>query len=362
MEKYKSDNNIEIIEQATSKMLKDLFNIEQEYNKTRELVYDIMYIIENNYSTEKLSIQDLNKLTLTKIKEVYSDSQKQDFDSHDINENVTENFNDIAIDENNISLKLNELEKRRNMIPKYKHEQTNIETDFIKKDSTDDRIFEKHISQVVFSPSSHKEQNNFKTLIINSLNRDCEKCPKRNNLKINVTLSCINNTIIPYCICFPSYVKTLTPYVLMHITDGNKNIYYSFTCNKSNDNNIWDVWQTIDNAEAINMGENIWCINFLDFTNNELQLGYDNVSITSVKNKNEDDISLTLNNEDFSVGDNICLRLPNKKQIYKKVKSKMGDVIDIDNNINMPIEEIINASVMNLNKQYSFIVKYALRT
>lgn len=361
---YNSRQNIGIVERATINMLNDLFQIEQTDKETKELVSDIMYIITNEHDSEKehnLNIQELNKLTLTRIKEIFIENKqehtnikhKPDISSYDLE--------DKTLNENNISCKLNELEKRRQLIPTFKKE----DSDKLFKDqsSSHDKALNYSSAGQVVITQSYQNSYKFKTLIINSFNRDWDKNYKRNNLKVNISLSSVDNIILPHCVCFPKFVKNLTPYVLMHVTDGIRNQYYTLTCNSSSSDNIWDLWYTISEPENIIIGDKIWSINFLDFTNNELQLGYDDLIVVSIKEdiEHKQFILLLDKNSDLCNNDNICLKLSNKKNIYTKI-IKTNNNIHISNQDNsISIEDLIGAKIINLNKQYTLIVKYALK-
>jgi hypothetical protein len=125
---------------------------------------------------------------------------------------------------------------------------------------------------------------NKKTLIINSYSRDWINNPIRNQLSFTVNIDLQNNIIQPLKILFPKYVKDITPYIILVITDNHKtfkyNFLYSKTCGK------WDIWKLINKDNNINNNINLanknWKINFLDYLNNNLNLGRDDIKISQI--------------------------------------------------------------------------------
>jgi hypothetical protein len=137
---------------------------------------------------------------------------------------------------------------------------------------------------VIVNASIHK-----KTLIINSYNRDWINNPMRNKLSFTINIDLQNNIIEPLKILFPAYVKQMTPYITMVVTDNHKTFKYSFLF--SSTSGKWDIWKLITEGENINNQINLanknWKIQFLDYIGNELNLGTDNIKIGRVREARE---------------------------------------------------------------------------
>ena len=129
---------------------------------------------------------------------------------------------------------------------------------------------------------------NKKSLIINSFSRDWKNNPNRNKLSFTVNIDLYNNIIEPLKILFPKYVKELTPYIILVITDNHKTFKYTFLYSKTSGK--WDIWKLINKDNNINNNINLtnksWKIHFLDYLNNELNLGKDDIKISQVKDYN----------------------------------------------------------------------------
>jgi len=221
---------------------------------------------------------------------------------------------------------------------------------------------------------SVNDKIHYKNFIINSLNRDWARNVQRNNIKFNISVDVYANTFYPQCICFPSFVKNITPYVLMNITDNSKSLFYSFTCdNKTRASSKWDTWYPVDDVENISLQNKTWSIKFYDFMNNELDLGSDNISITEVSSKNEKEFLLKIPmhsdsyDNNFNINDIISIRTYSGKVYNKKITDyvkaeRNSDGINImtiiDDNNELVIDDFINSRILNTNNQYSFIIKY----
>jgi hypothetical protein len=125
---------------------------------------------------------------------------------------------------------------------------------------------------------------NKKTLIINSYSRDWINNPSRNQLSFTVNIDLQSNIIEPLKILFPTYVKDMTPYIVLVITDNHKTFKYNFLYSKSSGK--WDIWKLINKGNNINNNINLankkWKVNFLDYLNHELNLGRDDIKINQV--------------------------------------------------------------------------------
>lgn len=347
MNEYNNPRNVNTIKKATNKMLNDKFSLSLKNEDLDDLVLDMIYVITNDIKYKELSVQELNKLTLTKIKEIY-DNIPDIPDMTDIPDkkqsNVSDHITKEKIDEDILNSRLKELEIKRSIIPVF--------------ETIDDK--------------NMNEDNNYmnmvyknKTLIINSLNRDWEQYKKRNGLKVNFPLETGGKyVIIPHKICFPNFVKMLTPYVLMHITDGTNNQYYSFTC-CDNTNNKWNIWETVDSPENISLSKQSWSVTFLDFTNAELNLGYDDILIISIMKdddlKDNNIYNIKLNYDgDLNKNDIICIKLKNGQKLMKTVMGFSANIIKVylDKNEISLLNYFNGGRVLNTGKQYSVILKY----
>jgi hypothetical protein len=170
-----------------------------------------------------------------------------------------------------------------------------------------------------------------KTLIINSYNRDWINNPMRNKLSFTINIDLQNNIIEPLKILFPAYVKQMTPYITMVVTDNHKTFKYSFLF--SSTSGKWDIWKLITEGENINNQINLanknWKIQFLDYIGNELNLGTDNIKIGRVREAREAREALN-NNKAFDTNiDNILEAYTNASGIEKTKGQNHDDVYDM---------------------------------
>jgi hypothetical protein len=244
---------------------------------------------------------------------------------------------------------------------------------------------------------------NKKTLIINSYSRDWINHPNRNQLSFTVNIDLQSNNIEPLKILFPKYVKDLTPYIVLVITDNHKTFKYNFLYSKSSGK--WDIWKLINKDNNINNNINLanknWKIHFLDNLNNELNLGKDNIKINNV-----DDYTMNYDNS-TNIETNVDNILMPRHNLTKEAKNKRLSfyeinidyanvmeydeykldivskydymllktynnnyinvkVLDVDNHgkiimlneNNLMIEEFVNSSLLNYGAQYSLILTY----
>jgi hypothetical protein len=142
-------------------------------------------------------------------------------------------------------------------------------------------IMEKVISSMNTSTNTYV---NKKTLIINSYSRDWINNPSRNQLSFTVNIDLQSNIIEPLKILFPAYVKDMSPYITMVITDNHRTFKYNFLYSKTSGK--WDIWKLINKGNNINNNINLankkWKINFFDYLNHELNLGRDDIKISQV--------------------------------------------------------------------------------
>lgn len=250
---------------------------------------------------------------------------------------------------------------------------------------------------------------NKKTLIIHSYSRDWINCPLRNKLSFTINIDLQNNIIEPLKILFPKYVKDITPYIILVITDNHKTFKYHFLYSKSSGK--WDIWKLINKDNNINNNINLanknWKISFLDYLNNDLNLGTDDIKVSQINDYNmntydkyDNNISIDTNidnilmpssddtkacassfyeiNIDYSnlleydeyklntisKYDYLQLKTYGGKYVNVKlidVNSNLGKII-ISNENNLAKEDFINSSLLNYGAQYSLILTYYPRS
>ena len=248
---------------------------------------------------------------------------------------------------------------------------------------------------------------NKKTLIINSFSRDWINNPKRNQLSFTVNIDLQSNIIEPLKILFPRYVKDISPYIVLVITDNHRTFKYNFLYSKSSGR--WDIWELINKDSKvnninnnINLANKTWKIHFLDYLGNELNLGKDDIKISQINDyqlnygnntsidTNIDNIlssssSLTQRqqqrqqsfyeiNIDYSnqleydeynlgtVSKYDCMLLKTYKNNYVNIKvlevnGDLGKIIMLNEN-GLEKEDFVNSSLLNYGAQYSLILTY----
>jgi hypothetical protein len=392
MEDYRHIQNLMVLANACQKMLKEKFYITLSEDKLHILIDEISKEVLLEYGAIKLRTNQLNNITLSKIKQLYETKMNQVQNNTSSSPNTgstgsngtvttsgtgsgpvsTSTINNGLIIEKDIlnddmiSHKLKELETRRKIIPNY----AEPTLDTTESQSPNQNIIYKSNPISITLPSM-QEKTLYKNFIINSLNRDWSRNTSRNNIKFNITVDMNTNIFYPQCILFPKYIKNMTPYVLMSITDHFKSIFYSFVCKSGNDAK-WDTWYTVDDVENISLQNKSWSIKFYDFMNNELELGHDNISVIEVtKNANKYLLKIQLNansyDNNFSINDIICIRTYNgkvyNKQIIDYIKCErnsdnINTIVIEDENNELCIDDFMDSKILNTNNQYSFIIKY----
>jgi hypothetical protein len=251
--------------------------------------------------------------------------------------------------------------------------------------------------------SSLNTSTNKKTLIINSYSRDWINFPSRNQLSFTVNIDLQSNIIEPLKILFPTYVKDMTPYIVLVITDNHKTFKYNFLYSKSSGK--WDIWKLINKDNNINNNINLankkWRIHFLDYLNHELDLGRDDIKISQIneyRTHNYDNKSMDTNIDtilmpsshqrpqlnlyeadiDYSnqfeydeyklnnVSKYDYMQLKTYHNTYVNMKvlevnNNLGKIIMLNEKKNenrLTMEDFTNASLLNYGSQYSIILTY----
>jgi hypothetical protein len=359
MNDYKSNANLTILLSACKKMLKEKFDISLADDKIQTLLNDTINSIETEYATIDLKCNELNNMTLSKIKKMFT-----------YNPLPKTNTNNI-LDDDTISMKLRELEAKRQIIPTY--ESLPNENEQIQQSISIQQVAPLQAVQPItfkLPENTSIKDRIYKTFIINSLNRDWIKNPSRNNIKFNVPMNLDNYEFYPDCVCFPSFVKNISPYVILNISDGTKKIYYTFIpIHSVSGNTKWDIWKPTDNVENIVLGHKHWSIKFYDFLNHELDLGLDDTNVIEVKkivDTQYSTFSIKLQllehsfENNFNANDCVIIKCNNKAH-YVSVQSYNNEsrtMIIVDKKNELKPEDFINSKIMNTCNQFSFIIKY----
>lgn len=352
MESFLSLNNKTFITNACNQMLKDKFDIVLTIPDLNKILANIFTNIYSQYNNKNLTINELNKITLINLKEYMEKTIKQDKQTDNT---VIEQINNTVMDNDYISKKLKELENNRKIIP-------SIVSELHKDDNITNVLSNNPIS--INLPLSQPTNIEYKNFIINSNNRDWFLNPDRNNININIPINIKNNLIYPECICFPKNIKNITPYVLMNISDGIKDITYTFIYKKYNDSR-WDIWVPCSkNIESISLNNHTWMISFYDFTDKLLEIGKDDYEILESFqiSQNDEFISLKIKYSDIdnilSKNDYIMIRSFNGIIYKKKIYECVHNNILIDKKECNDINDLKKGRVLNISNQYSCIFKY----
>ena len=381
-----------------------------------------------------IKLMELNTITLAKMKEYVN----KNIDSiNTANNNITDNpllannNNNPPVENtgNNVDLNNEEYNSKKEItneellirVKDYENNRlisnsvfANIENDIeaTSRNNTDTNmnVIPEIIEKVLTTINSNINTNiNKKTLIINSYSRDWIINPHRNTLSFTINIDLQNNIIEPLKILFPLYVKNITPYIILVITDNHKTFKYKFLYSKTSGN--WDIWKLISKDNNINNVINLtnknWKIHFLDYLNNILDLGKDDIKISNIadyklnKYDNYDntniDSNINTNIDNILMPPKIIPKETKKINLYEinidysniieydeynlNILSKYDylqlktysnkyiniKVIEVDNNIgkiiilnenNLKKDDFLNSTLLNYRAQYSIILTY----
>jgi len=429
IDEFKSEKNRDLIIHASNKMLFDKYKLSLRV----EILTNIINTIISSMSKDAIlmnntvKLMELNTITLAKMKDyiiknidnINATNVIDNNENNTINEANTTEFNNENYDNKTDILTNEELLIR---VKEYEHKreisktifENNIDTALLSTNNnntnnTNNNLISEIMEKVLTSLNTNTNTNiNKKTLIINSFNRDWINNPNRNKLTISVNIDLANNIIEPLKILFPKYVKELTPYIILVITDNHKTFKYTFLYSKSSGK--WDIWKLINKGDNINNNINLvnknWKINFLDYHNNELNLGKDDIKINNINDYNNG----TYDNTNLYIETNIeSLLIPsnhiidnhikdtNKLNLYElnidysnlleydeyklnviskydymqmktinneyinikvvDINNDMGKIIILNEN-NLTKDIFINSSLLNYGAQYSIILTY----
>jgi len=232
--------------------------------------------------------------------------------------------------------------------------------------SIEDDDITSSIPKTILSPNiqitNHQDiiKNNYKSFIINSF---------KNNYKVNIpsTIDIKTNVIYPSCLSIPSIMKKKTPYILLYITDGLKNINYTFVPFIINTDGYWDVWKPItDEYTDINLNHNKWTVNLIDFINNPLDFNefYCQIlDVLAMEYLNKPMYSINVeNNHLFHINDRIKIINDDNGHIYDNqiimIKDNRLFIYKTFQNHTFNLDDFIHSSVFNYKYIYSIMFKY----
>jgi hypothetical protein len=419
IDEFKSEKNRNLIVQASTKMLLEKYNISLNADVLLGIIQAIITTMSKDavLMNNTVKLMELNTITLTKMKDyiIKNMDTANHMESNEPDVNVPQpehiyNRGDILTNEE-LLLRVKEYEHSRvitNTIVATIDTESNAGANAGANAANMDivtnvgastmpnvaEIMEKVITSLNTSTNTFV---NKKTLIINSYSRDWINFPSRNQLSFTVNIDLQSNVITPLKILFPNYVKNLTPYITMVITDNRKTFKYKFLYSKSSGK--WDIWKLITKDNNINNNINLvnkkWNINFLDYLNQELDLGRDDIKISQVcdytthkydtksmdtsidtilmprnqrpqLNLYETDIDYSNQFEYDEYKLNIVskfdyMQMKTARNIYVNMKvlevnNDLGKIIML--NKNLVKEDFINASLLNYAAQYSLILTY----
>jgi hypothetical protein len=439
---FKSEKNKNIIIQASNKMLLDKYKL----SLTPEVLLNIINTIITSMCKDAIlmnntiKLMELNTITLAKMKDYVNkniDSINEPLSigiapTASLENNINNIYNDISeTNYNNIDLSNEEYNSRKDILTNdellirvrdYENSRTisntvlaNIENNVELNPNTSNNVLSTNNANINIIPeiinkvlTTINTNTNKKTLIINSFSRDWVSNPLRNKLFFTVNIDLQNNIIEPLKILFPKYVKNLTPYIILIITDNHKTFKYNFLYSKSS--GAWDIWKLINKDNNINNNINLanknWKIHFLDYLNNELDLGKDDIKISNIndykmnkydnndvngnnyietnidnilasskivpkntKKKNMYEINMDYSNiieydeynlNNLSKYDYLQLKTYSNKYVNIKVIDvdiNLGKIIILDEN-NLTKEDFLNSSMLNYGAQYTIILTY----
>lgn len=425
IDEFKSEKNRNLIVQASTKMLLEKYNISLNTEVLQSIIRAIITTMSKDavLMNNTVKLMELNTITLTKMKDyIIKNMNTMNTTNLPVSNEETEtepdanvpppehiyNRGDILTNEE-LLLRVKEYEHSRvitNTIVATIDTEANaanaanaVNMDIVTSAGSSMMPNVAEIMEKVIT-SLNKSTNTFvnkKTLIINSYSRDWINFPNRNQLSFTVNIDLQSNVIAPLKILFPNYVKNMTPYITMVITDNHKTFKYKFLYSKSSGK--WDIWKLITKDNNINNNINLankkWKINFLDYLNHELDLGRDDIKISQVcdytthkydtksmdtsidtilmprnphsqLNLYEIDIDYSNQFEYDEYKLNIVskgdyMQMKTARNIYVNMKilevnNDLGKIIML--NENLAKEDFVNASLLNYAAQYSLILSY----
>ena len=393
IDELKSEKNIGLIIIATEKMLKDKYN---NLNVDRnELIYVVNNMINNICADTILTknvfvLMELNKITLSKIKDYYDNiinKMEVEASLNNNNQVVPENYKEsttdvgdfgdsMKYDSEQLLLKVLELEEKRNNLALLQKNNTTNASNASNTNNTSNTnnimLHQDNINlKVLELLNINNNKNKQKNIIINSYNRDWINNPYRNKLSFNINIDLSIHNIKISKILLPVNVKNNTPYINLIINDGKLNQKIIYVLANNNDNNTWDTWEPVNDDYVLLTNKN-WHINFTDFLNRDLEMGRDNIDIIEVVEKdteyNKEKYDIVINNtndieyNNFGMKllkpyDNILIKTNTGENIISKITNIHDNTISICSK-NIEKKTLINSTLLNYKSQFSIIMSY----
>lgn len=419
---FKSEKNKDMIILAAEKMLKDKYAIVIEREELKAIINSVSFTICSDVVLIKsvVKIMELNTIALAKVKE-YIDNREREREKND---NVPDINNDtqiqsVATDEEiakynseELLTKVLQLEEKRNAINALASTQMN-KGDLNQGLSSITGADPQKVSQVSqlsqlsqVSQRSHDNTNmyaiieklddvinrkkyiNYKSLVINSYNRDWINYPLRNKLSLSVNIDFNKNLIEPDKLLLPKNIKTKTPYITMIISDGKQSQKFQFIASTaaSTASNTWDTWVLLNSdreysRNIILLNNKNWHISFTDYLNKDLDMGRDCIKISKIRDDkkdedNEDEEDEDEEDEDDDDGDDdggedddesnnyYNIVISNKKKGIRESGYDLNLVNKYDtlllgsvDGINIPIKVLdINSNTMKVGIDKKFVI------
>jgi len=303
--------------QASLKMLDDKYQI-KEFSKDEFFeIYNKIY--NNNQEPNNL----LNKDVLFEIKKYIENKKPSNPD---------------------LELRIKEIENMRTSILNLKSINYDI--------NNDNEIKQPQINQIQpIQITSYNNNHKYKTFIINSY---------KNSFRINPNIDINSHLIYPCCISIPIDIKNKTPYIILVISDGIKQMNYIYNPIIIN-NTTWDIWKPIiKDYIDLTMGNNNWIISLYDFTYNLIDF---NEYIVIINDILEDITNFSLNVNKhyyFNINDKIKIIKNNGEIIDNKIIEIRENRLLI-NKLNLKLDDFINAKIINYKHNISLTFKYHIK-
>jgi hypothetical protein len=393
---YKSVKNRELLLNAATKMIRDKYNIVLNEGVLPKLISNIIGVIGNDIAliNTSLKLPELNNLTLIKIKE-YIAKQVVNKSETELQPIIEETQgNEKLEDDDDLIMKLQELENKRRMSSTFMNEMSIAGTGNAEgveggvaggvaggvvggvvggvaggavggaeehSKTVKDPILQ--IPEQFYKSMAKRQSVPKKVFIINSHNRDWIKQPQRNMLYFKIGIDCRMNVVEPEKILFPVFVKNITPYVNLTITDDARTQKYIYFFNKTNGD--WDEWVHIQQDNPLYLSNGNWKITLHDCFNSPLLLGSDDINVMEVslaENGKDFIIKVDLENEEHHLdmlkkNDIIYVKTYNGAVETAKVLHNSVGSLTIRNST-LKQEDFIQSKILNWKAQYYIAFSY----
>lgn len=326
---FKSEKNKNMIVLATEKMLKDKYDITIEKDELNSLINNVVFTICSDVSLIKsvVKIMELNTVALTKVKEcIDSAKNKKDSGTNLVtpleDKSVAPTDEDVAkYNSEELLTKVLQLEEKRNAINALAKTQMNSPESFKEVNSSIDLQYVSSVSMGANQQTSASQQAfpniniytmieklddvinrkkyiNYKSLVINSYNRNWISYPRRNKLSLSVNIDFSKNLIEPDKLLLPKNIKDKTPYISMIISDGKQSQKFQFIASsyasdgdRDSSGTSWDTWVLLNSdreysRNIILLNNKNWHISFTDYLNKDLDMGRDCIKIERISSSN----------------------------------------------------------------------------